>query len=79
MAPLLNNFQKPGVYKKVKLINGFQKKKLEKIQEDCEANAEISGDSIQVSDEKSQLGDGQLSDAGVDSIVDSDEEQTSMD
>ena len=82
MAPLLNNFQQP-VYKKVKLTNDFQKNKLDKIEEksDGEANANISVESFHISDEeiKCSVGDGQLSDAGVESIVDSDEQQTSMD
>jgi hypothetical protein len=55
---------------------------LDKIEEksDNEANANISEESIHISDDLDKsVGDGQLSDAGVESIVDSDEEQTSMD
>ena len=50
---------------------------MDKIEEksDGEADACISGESIHNSDEKikGSVGDGQLSDAGVESIVDSDE------
>jgi len=50
---------------------------LDKIEEksDGEANANISVESFHISDEeiKCSVGDGQLSDAGVESIVDSDE------
>ena len=71
MAPLLNNFQKPGGgVKKLCLIDMFKKPKdLQKIEEasDQEANADISLESMNLSEDKSSLGDGQKSDPGVDS------------
>jgi hypothetical protein len=74
MAPLLNNFSKPSNIKKLTLLS----KKLSKMEEsDEEANADISAESMVIS-ESSSLGDGQKSDAGVESITESEVESKDL-